>query len=128
MAHEVKQSQLEQQYALWRKLTYELTGIFDAHGVCAIVAGEIASLTRTRTLVGVQDPQHKYFDVWICDAKGILTQTRWSNAKASFAPLIAAGKALRTIKFSRPPDELINSELWQLPQKVLNSEIGRAHV
>ncbi|MCB8920636.1 MAG: GAF domain-containing protein [Ardenticatenaceae bacterium] len=115
------QSQLDQLYALWRKLTYELTGIFDAHGVCAIVAGEIAAHTRTRTVVGVQDPQHKYFDVWICDAKGILTQTRWSNKKASFAPLIEAGKALRTPKFSRPPDELINSELWQLPQKAIHS-------
>ncbi len=112
---------LDKLYELWRKLTYELTAVFDPHGVCAIVAGEIAAHTQTQTLVAVQDPQHKYFDVWIADAEGNLKQSRWSEKKASFTPLIEAEKALHTLKFSRSPDELINSELWQLPRKTLHS-------
>ncbi|MBE2197371.1 MAG: GAF domain-containing protein [Anaerolinea sp.] len=111
----------DQLYALWRQLTNELATVFDTHGVCAIVAGEIAAHTGTRTVVGVQDPQHNYYDVWICDRDGRLIQTRWSNRKASFAPLIQAGKARKTEKFSRPPDELIDSELWQLPRQFIYS-------
>lgn len=114
-------NQLNELYMLWRKLTDELTGVFDTHGVCAIVAGETATHTHTKTVVGLQDPQHKYYDVWICDVNGRLIQTRWSNRKASFAPLIKPGKALRTDKFSRPPDELVNSELWQLPHQFMIS-------
>ncbi len=115
------QIQVTQLYDLWRKLTHELTAVFDPHGVCAIVALEVAAHTQTQTLVGVQDPQHKYFDVWIANGDGTLKQARWSDKKASFTPLIAAEMALRTLKFSRPPEELINSELWQLPSKILHS-------
>ncbi len=121
MMSDAPQLQLEQLYALWRKLTYELTAVFDPHGVCAIVASEIAAQTQTQTLVGVQDPQHKYFDVWVADPDGGLKQARWSDKKASFAPLITAERALHTLKFNRSPDELINSELWQLPNKALFS-------
>ncbi|MCB8966161.1 MAG: GAF domain-containing protein [Ardenticatenaceae bacterium] len=114
-------NQIDELYRLWRQLTRELHGVFDTHGVCAVVAGEIAAHTGIKTVVGVQDPQRKYYDVWVCDEKGRLTQSRWSNHKASFAPLIAAGRARKTEKFGRPPDELINSELWQLPHQFIYS-------
>lgn len=121
MTTDAPQIQLESLYALWRKLTYELAGVFDPHGVCAIVAAEIAAHTQTQTLVGVQDPQHKYFDVWIANPDGGLKQARWTDGKASFGPLIAANRAIETLKFSRSPAELLNSELWRLPSKAVHS-------
>lgn len=121
MAIEETQPQSNGLYDLWRALAYELTDIFDAHGVCAAVALVVSAHTQVQTVMGIQDPQHKYYDVWIANPDGKLKQARWSDKKASFDPLIEAEKALRTQKISRPPDELLNSELWQLPQKTLFS-------
>ena len=112
---------LNQVHALWQNLTYELTDIYDAHGVCAAVAQVIAQQMKVMTVVGVQDPQRKYYDVWICNSNGRTDQFRWSNKKAAFSTLIHAGKAMHTDKFSRPPAELINSELWQLPSEEILS-------
>lgn len=103
-------------HTLWQKLAFELMNTFDAHGVCAAVANEVAVYTQTTTVVGVTGPQNKYFDVWVCDKEGNIQQTRWDYDKASFAPLINAGKALRQEKFSQSAAELIKSELWQLPR------------
>ncbi len=104
-------------HALWQKLAYELMNTFDAHGVCAAVANEVAIYTKTTTVVGVVGPQNRYYDVWICDKDGTIQQTRWDYDKASFSTLIDAQKATHQEKFSQSASELIKSELWQLPRK-----------
>ena len=102
---------------LWRKLTHELLNIFDAHGICSVVANEVALFTQTTTIVGISDPHRKYYDVWICDAEGSIQQTRWENKKSSFDKLIDAGCVVVQDKFTVQPNELINSELWRLPKE-----------
>ena len=104
-------------HSLWQKLAEELLNIFDAHGVCAVVANEVALFSQTTTVVGVSDPQKKYFDVWICDKDGRIQQTRWNKADASFESFLAARQPSFQEKFNRPPAELIRSELWQLPHE-----------
>lgn len=101
---------------LWQKLSEELLNIFDAHGVCAVVANETAVFSQTTTIVGVSDPQGKYFDVWVCDKDGRIQQTRWNKEHASFASFLAVGKPSLQEKFNQPPAELIRSELWQIPR------------
>jgi two-component system phosphate regulon sensor histidine kinase PhoR len=103
-------------HPLWQKLTNELATIFDAHFVCAAVAQEIATHTGLKSVVGMSAMQGRYFDVWVCEGDGSLTQTRWDNAKSSFKPLLEAGKAQYKDKFSISPAELVSSELWQLPK------------
>ncbi|MEM7111783.1 MAG: ATP-binding protein [Chloroflexota bacterium] len=105
--------------ALWHSLNYALAGIFDAHGVCAAVAYEIAVHTGFTTIVSISDPQRQYYDVWICDSNGHTDQTRWEDKKATFEAILDAGEAVRLDKFERPPAELLKSELWQLPQDSL---------
>ena len=104
-------------HSLWQKLGEELLNIFDAHGVCAVVANEVAVFSQATAVVGVSDPQKKYFDVWVCDKDGRLQQTRWTTEKATFNSFIEAGKPTLLEKFNRPPSELIRSELWQLPHE-----------
>ena len=104
-------------YSLWQRLAEELLNIFDAHGVCAVVANEVALFAQTTTVVGVSDPQKKYFDVWVCDKDGRIQQTRWNKESASFDSFLAAGQPSIQEKFNRPPTELIHSELWQLPRE-----------
>lgn len=104
-------------HSLWQKLSGELVNIFDAHGVCAAVANEVAVYTNTTTIVGVSGPQRKYYDVWIGDKDGNIQQTRWNNDQASFGALLAAGKPIVQKKFDLPAAELIKSELWQIPGK-----------
>jgi two-component system, OmpR family, phosphate regulon sensor histidine kinase PhoR len=110
-------SRLEQLHGLWHKLTLELNDIFDAHGICSVVAYEIAVATQNTTVVGVRDPQNPFFNVWICTPAGKMQQQRWTQSQASFLPLIEKKTAVYTEKFERPAQELINSELWQLPQQ-----------
>jgi two-component system phosphate regulon sensor histidine kinase PhoR len=117
MINEPLEINTNQAYALWQKLTYELADIFDPHGVYAIVANQIALYTGTTTVVGVTGLQGTYYDVWVCTGEGSIKQTRWDSAKASFEPLIEAGQAMLHDKFSLPPAELINSELWRLPRE-----------
>lgn len=107
----------KQLHSLWQTLAKELLNIFDAHGVCAIVANEVALFTQTTTVVGVSDPQKKYFDVWVCDKDGQIQQTRWNKATASFDSFLTAEQPSTQEKFDRPPAELIRSELWQLPRE-----------
>ena len=102
---------------LWRKLTHELLNIFDAHGICSVVANEVALFTQTTTIVGISDPHRKYYDVWICDAEGSIQQTRWENKKSSFDKLIDAGCVVMQEKFTVQPNELVKSELWRLPKE-----------
>jgi signal transduction histidine kinase len=110
-----------QVHTLWLQLADKLADIFDAHGVCAIVANQIAIYTGTTTLVGVAGSQRNYFDVWICTADGNVKQTRWNSAPASFQPLIGAGKARYQEKLDLAPVELLGSELWRLPQESILS-------
>lgn len=103
-------------YQLWQKLTLELDDIYDAHGVCAAVAYKLALHTACTTVVGLRDPQHTYYDIWICNNAGEVKQDRWNEDKTSFAPLVNEQRPLLTEKFSRPPSELVNSELWRIPE------------
>ncbi|HEX6383986.1 MAG TPA: GAF domain-containing protein, partial [Anaerolineae bacterium] len=119
MSTEQATHNIERIHTLWQKLAYELADIFDAHGVCAAVANEVAVYTQTTTVVGVSGPQTKYYDVWICDKDGHLGQTRWNSKRASFKPLIQGGKPVIQDKFSLSAAELINSELWQLPRQAI---------
>ncbi len=102
---------------LWQTLTTELLNIFDAHGICSVVAYEVALFTQTTTIVGISDPHRKYYDVWICDADGNIQQTRWENKKSSFDKLIDAGCVVVQEKFTVQPNELVKSELWRLPKE-----------
>lgn len=107
----------DQIHSLWQRLADELLNIFDAHGVCAIVANEVALFSQTTTVVGISDPQNKYYDVWVCEKDGRIQQTRWDKANASFDTFLAAEKPTIQEKFNRPPAELIHSDLWQLPRE-----------
>lgn len=106
-------------HQLWTKLARELSNIFDAHGVLAAIANEVAVYTQTTTVVGISDPQNKYYNVWVCDKKGNLQQTRWDNKKASFAEITNSKTAVVLDKFGRSPSELVKSELWQLPREAI---------
>jgi two-component system phosphate regulon sensor histidine kinase PhoR len=102
---------------LWETLTAELTGIFDAHFVCATLGTEVAKQTNKKTVVGINDPGRHYFDVWVCDPQGGIEQSRWDPQRASFDPLINKGKAVYQDKYSLPPGQLVSSALWQLPRE-----------
>lgn len=110
-----------QVHLLWQQLTDNLVDVFDAHGVYAIVANQIAIYTGTTTLVGVAGIQQRYFDVWICTADGKIEQTRWDSSSASFDPLIDAHKALLQDKYSLSAAEVLNSDLWRLPRETVLS-------
>ena len=104
---------------LWLKLVEELAGVFDTHFVCATVAAEVAAFSQNTAVVGIGGPQEEYYDVWICQPNGASTQVRWQAEKASFAPILNSGKAVRLEKLSRPVTELINSKLWLLSQDTI---------
>ena len=99
-------------YPLWLRLMDELAGVFDTHFVCASIACEVAAFTQITTVVGVSGPQSEFYDVWICQADGALTQERWPAESASFEPILASDKAIRLAKLGRPTSELVSSELW----------------
>lgn len=120
-------------WPLWQTLSEELADIFDAHFVCATVATQVAQYTKAKTLVGISDSEGQYYDVWISECDGPMTQVRWAHDKAGFEPFIdplsspqsgahsdrytGRHRALRTEKFSRPAAEIINNELWLLPRE-----------
>ena len=106
-------------HELWERLTKELSGILDAHGVCAAVAYEIAVTIGVSTVVGLSVPQESYIDVWVCTADGNLRQTRWEGRKASFEGLLVNGRAIYQQKYELPAGEVINSELWLLARDVV---------
>lgn len=106
-------------HELWEQLTKELSGILDAHGVCAAIAYEIAVTIGVGTVVGLSVAQENYIDVWVCTADGNLRQTRWEGQKASFAGLLVDGRAIYQQKYGLPAGEVINSELWLLARDAL---------
>ncbi|MDX1662406.1 MAG: ATP-binding protein [Candidatus Promineifilaceae bacterium] len=106
-------------HRLWERLTDELAEILDAHGVAAAVASEIATFCGARTVVALAEPTGQYYDVWICDEGGPLTQTRWEGEQHAFRTLLEGGESLRQEKLGLPPADLIDSELWRLAEDVV---------
>lgn len=119
MAQKQNLSTVQKIQDLWLALNQELSNMFDAHFVCAAVASEVAAHSATTAIVGISDPQRKFFDVWICQADGKMRQERWMSEKASFAPFLDAGKAAFIEKYDRPVVELIQSELWLQPRDAI---------
>ncbi len=101
-------------YPLWQRLNEELSSTFDAHGVCAAIATEVAQFSGTTTVVGISNPLMTYFDVWIARPNGRLEQIRWENKKSSFPGMLAYNAAASLTKLSQPASEVIQSELWRL--------------
>lgn len=101
-------------HVLWERLAAELSPIFDAHGVCASVAYEIAVYTGVKTVVALSGPLRQYYDVWICDPIGALQQTRWEGSERSFAQVIDGKEPAYLEKFGLPADVVLGSDLWLL--------------
>jgi two-component system, OmpR family, phosphate regulon sensor histidine kinase PhoR len=101
-------------HVLWERLGAELASIYDAHGVCASVAYEIAVYMGVKAVVGLSGPLRQYYDVWICDPIGALEQTRWQGTQHAFAQLIDAEEPLRLEKFGLPAEAVLGSDLWLL--------------
>lgn len=108
-------------HVLWQRITKELFNIFDAHGVLAVVAYEVAVFTKATTIVGISGPQTNYYDVWVCDKEGNLQQTRWTRDVASFDHLINTGKVRVSDKMEQTPAEVIKSQLWRYPKETILS-------
>jgi two-component system, OmpR family, phosphate regulon sensor histidine kinase PhoR len=107
-------------HLLWQRLTSELAGVFDAHGVCAAAADEIARFTGAVTVVAIRDLLNPYYDVWICDADGHTEQSRWDGDRGdSLAQLVAGGQVVWQEKLKLDASELIHSELWLLARECL---------
>ena len=104
---------------LWQKLAAELVGIYDAHGICAVLANELAVYSQTTAIVGISDPLEQYYDVWVCQNDGRIQQSRWNREQASFEPFIKAKAVVYQEKFTVPPGDLVRSELWQLPRHAI---------
>jgi two-component system, OmpR family, phosphate regulon sensor histidine kinase PhoR len=111
---EVVQSDI---HTLWERLSFELAGVLDAHGVCAAAASEIARFTGITTVTSISDPLHKHFDVWICDGGGHMKQDRWPKERAAFDTFIERGQAVLQEKYDLSPGELTKGELWLLPRQ-----------
>jgi two-component system, OmpR family, phosphate regulon sensor histidine kinase PhoR len=107
-------------HLLWQRLTSELAGIYDAHGVCAAAADEIARFTGTTTVVALRDLLNPYYDVWITDPNGHTQQSRWDGDQGdSLAGLVAGGQVVWQEKLKIDAGELIHSELWLLARECL---------
>ncbi len=100
---------------LWQQLYDEMLGIYDEHSIYAIAAQKVAAFTGTKTVTAVAGPQSNYYDVWICTGGSDLTQTRWQGAHDSISALLESGQPEWRVKYGLPPNELIHSDLWQLP-------------
>lgn len=101
-------------FTLWQRLNKELGNTFDAHGVCAAIASEVAQFAMTTVVVGISNPLKTYYDVWIGRPNGRLEQSRWETKKSSFPGLLAQNAAATLTKLAQPAGEVIQSELWRL--------------
>lgn len=104
-------------HTLWEKLTQELIGILDAHGVCAAVASEVALFTRTTTVVAMSNRLKQFHDVWICQPDGKIEQTRWEDAGITLERLNQTNNVVAWDKFGISAREQIQSELWHLSKE-----------
>jgi signal transduction histidine kinase len=110
----------EEIHLLWQRLTSELAGVFDAHGVCAAAADEIARFTGATCVVAIRDLLNSYYDVWVSDADGHTKQSRWEGDRGdSVARLVASGQVVWQEKLKLDASELIHSELWLLARECL---------
>ncbi len=98
---------------LWEHLVDELGNIFDAHGVCAAASHAIATNTGTTTLVLLSDPDGNHYDVWICDALGLINQARWDSSEVEIGRLIQADGPERYDKSEVTSRHRLSSLLWQ---------------
>jgi signal transduction histidine kinase len=110
----------EEIHLLWQRLTSELAGVFDAHGVCAAAADEIARFTGATCVVAIRDLLNSYYDVWVSDPDGHTKQSRWEGERGdSVARLVASGQVVWQEKLKLDASELIHSELWLLARECL---------
>ncbi len=103
--------------ALWHQLVEELADVFDAHGVCAAVATTIAQHADTTVVVAISNPLRSHYDVWIAKPDGYVNQTRWDYQKSALNRLCEGGRATHRDKLGVPANDLVTSELWQLPHE-----------
>ena len=106
-------------YELWDKLSHELAGTYDVHGVCVAMAGALAGYARTAALVGLQEPYGRYYDVWIAQPNGEVEQTRWETSRVQLAHLVRHNQPTTHDKQAQKAADLITNELWQLPRQRL---------
>jgi signal transduction histidine kinase len=107
-------------HLLWQRLTSELAGVFDAHGVCAAAADEIARFTRATAVVAIRDLSNSSYDVWIAEPNGRSKQTRWDGERGdSLSTLVSGGHVVWQEKLKLDASELIHSELWLLARECL---------
>ena len=90
----------------------ELSPIFDAHGVCASVAYEIAV---HRGQDGSERPAAPVIRRLICDPIGALQQTCWEGSERSFAQVIDGNEPAYLEKFGLPADVVLGSDLGCWP-------------
>jgi signal transduction histidine kinase len=121
-------------HTLWQKLTNELVDIYDAHGVCAIVASEVASFSGVKTVMAMSGPQKRYYDVWVGEPNGRFEQTRWDTDKTSFQPFLENNAPTYATKFTQSAGALLNSKLWLMPENailaapiIIPAAIGEPH-
>lgn len=98
--------------ALWRDLLRDLRDVFDVHFVCASFSYRLAQHTSIRTLVAVADVEGQYYNLWLTDKSGTITQHRWSKEEAGFENLLPHSSQIILEKLDRPAVELISSRLW----------------
>lgn len=102
---------------LWEELSQELASTYDAHGVCAAVASHVASYARTVTVVGLQEPYGRYYDIWIAQPHGETEQTRWEIGRTNLGRLVNPTLPRRHYKHQQTANELIHNDLWLTPRE-----------
>lgn len=104
---------------LWEKLSQELATTYDVHGVCSAAASALAMYARTTTIVGLQEPYGRYYDIWIAQPDGESEQTRWDNGRINLTKLINPTQPTRHRKYDQSPTEIVTNELWVIPRESL---------
>ena len=106
-------------HQMWEKLAKELSQIFDTHGVCIAIAQEMSKFTDTAVVIGLSEPNSRYYDIWISYPDGKLTQNRWTEHREYLDTLILEGDIQLLSKTAQPPQDLIDNPLWLLPEERL---------
>ncbi|MGH2538159.1 MAG: ATP-binding protein [Candidatus Promineifilaceae bacterium] len=113
-------------------MLFELSDVFDAHGVCAAAAHTIAVYADTPTVVSIANAGQPFYDVWISDNEGRVQQARWQREHDSFIRIIQSGQADLWRPAQLSNEERREADLWRLMrQTVLAVPLpfpGRRHV
>lgn len=104
-------------FQLWKNLSRELSNLYDMHGVCAAIANEMALYLQTPVVMALGAPSGRYHDVWVVQPDGELLQARWDSSKTDLRPYWETDQVQVLTKHDRPASELVQSELWRLPQE-----------